>query len=196
MTSNLSSYRWRGVACAMAAFALATGCQRDEADSPLGNSPANPALALGLEVSSATAHTGDTIAVAIRDSANLGEPLQGLQGYVHFDPSQLKYVGQAAGLSTLLLVNNHDATKGDLRLITVDPNGLSARAATLVFEVKGSDYTHQLGFELEGAASKNHDLHSADAGQYVRRARAPPTRGMESGATVHAQSCGSPRRYE
>src|SRR5690348_6002434 len=118
MKAILSSPRWRSAACVMAALAGATGCQRDDV-SPLSNGPATPPLTVGLEVSSPNAQPGDTIAVAVHDTANLGEALQGLQGYIHFDPSQLAYVGQAAGGRTLLIVNDRSASKGELRLITV-----------------------------------------------------------------------------
>jgi hypothetical protein len=116
-------------------------------------------VAVGLEVSTLAAVAGDRIAVAVRSESN--EPLQGLQGYVRFNPSRLAYVGQSTAAKPMVLVNDQNAARGELRLISVDPAGLDARAATLIFQVRAAGYTTGLQYAFEGAVSQHAEYKQA-----------------------------------
>jgi hypothetical protein len=160
MQHSMLTNRLRSAACLAATLALAVGCQRDDL-APLGNDAPAPPLTVGLEVSSPTARVGDRIALAVRASANLDEKLQGIQGYVRFNPAYLTYAGQAAGLKTLVTVNESKASQGELRFLGVEPRGLDARTATLVFEVKHPDYVRGLSFQFEAAATFHNEIYKA-----------------------------------
>src|SRR5262245_12035801 len=140
MRHSMRTHRLRSAACLAATLAPAVRCQRDDL-APAGNdNTAAPPLSLGLALSSPNARPGARVALAVRANANLDEKLQGLQGYVRFNPAYLAYMGQAAGLKTLVTINESRANQGELRFIAVEPRGLEARAATLVFQVKNADY--------------------------------------------------------
>ncbi|HUL04281.1 MAG TPA: hypothetical protein VLV16_13760 [Gemmatimonadales bacterium] len=137
----------------LAAVAVIAGCQDDHG--PLSAPALRQPVAVGLEVSSLTAGAGDRIAVAVRSESD--EPLLGLQGYVRFDPSRLSYVGQSTVGKTLVLVNDQAASRGELRVISVEPAGLTARAATLIFTVRSASYTTGLRYAFEAATSQHGD---------------------------------------
>jgi len=162
MTSSKHLSRWRSAAGLVSALMLVVAC--DESRTPM--TPPTPAAALtvGLEVSSLTAAPGAHVAVAVRAAGQLAEPLQGLQGYVRFDPARLTYLGQAAGGTSLVLVNTHQAAAGAVRLISVEPRGLAARTAVLIFSVKDGDYTRGLSYEFERAASQRLEFERAGSG--------------------------------
>ena len=143
----------------LSALAVTAGCQDDH--TPLGASQAREPVAVGLEVSSLTAGAGDRIAVAVRTESP--EPLQGLQGYVRFNPSRLTYVGQSTAGKPFVLVNDQGAGRGELRLISVEPAGLDARAALLVFQVRAADYTTGLRYAFEGAVSAHAEYWKASS---------------------------------
>jgi hypothetical protein len=144
--------------------ALATGCSTDD-QTPFGGNPASADLKIGLEVSSGNVKPGDRIAVAVRTAA--AEPLQGLQGHVRFDPGALTYIGQPADETSLALVNDAGAARGDLRAIAVDVKGLPARPITLVFEVKNASFSSGLGFEFEAAARGDVEIRKVELGRTV-----------------------------
>jgi hypothetical protein len=140
----------------LSALAVLAGCQDDHG--PVAAPSVRQPVAAGLEVSTLTAGAGDRVVVAVRTESP--EPLQALQGYVRFNPSRLEYVGQPAGKS-MVLVNDRAASRGELRLISVEPMGLDARAATLIFQVRGGDYTNGLQFAFEGAVTRHADFKMA-----------------------------------
>jgi hypothetical protein len=161
MTSSKHFSRWRSAAGLVSALMLAVAC--DDTRTPMTPPTPASALTIGLDVSSLTAAPGARVAVAVRAAGQLAEPLQGLQGYVRFDPARLTYLGQAAGTS-LVLVNAHQAAAGSVRLISVEPRGLAARTAVLIFAVKGGDYTRGLRYEFERAASRRFEFDRAASG--------------------------------
>ncbi len=150
-----------------AVAALVGGCSREETS--LGPLDQAAPLSIGLELNRALAPVGDTVALSVRADAKLGEPLQGLQGYLRFNPSQLVYLGQAGDASYMTLINEHAAGRGELRLISVSPAGLPARTAVLAFQVKAPNYREGLRYELEGAGTR----HSAVAVKSVKVAAHP-----------------------
>ncbi len=161
MTSSKHFSRWRSAAGLVSALMLVMAC--DDTRTPMTPPTPASALTIGLDVSSLTAAPGAHVAIAVRAAGQLAEPLQGLQGYVRFDPARLTYLGQEAGTS-LVLVNAHQATAGAVRLISVEPRGLAARTAVLIFSVKGGDYTRGLRYEFERAASRRFDFDRAAGG--------------------------------
>src|SRR5215471_13973632 len=116
---SLSMNRPRLATCALAiGLALALGCQDER--QPLAVNPIG-ALTVGLDLSARTAPTGARIAVAVRADGSLSEALQGLQASLRFDPSRLSYVGQSSRGTSLVLVNDQAAARGELRVIAVEP---------------------------------------------------------------------------
>jgi hypothetical protein len=143
----------------LAALAVLAGCSQD--DRTLAPDLSR-ALTVGLEVSSATAARDEQIAVAVRAESRLSEPLQGLQGYLRFDATRLAYVGQADNSNSLVMVNDQAADRGELRLLSVEPAGLDARTAVLVFRVVDPAYLRGLSYRFEEAASLHYDITHAD----------------------------------
>lgn len=129
--------------------AIMSACSGDEPN-PLGGNPAGADLAVGVEVSSARAAAGQQITVAIRAEGR--EALGGLQGTLNFDASRLVFVGQTVEGGKVTIVNQSKAGQGELRLISYQGGtGIGNRSGTLVFAVKGGDYTEALKFDLEMA---------------------------------------------
>ncbi len=129
--------------------AIMSACSGDEPN-PLGGNPAGADLAVGVEVSSARAAAGEQIAVAIRAEGR--EPLGGLQGTLRYDASRLAFVGQAVEGGKVTIINPSKAGQGELRVISYEGGtGIGNRSGTLVFAVKGGDYTEALKFDLEMA---------------------------------------------
>jgi hypothetical protein len=129
--------------------AIMSACSGDEPN-PLGGNPAGADLAVGVEVSSARAAAGEQVAVAIRAEGR--EPLGGLQGTLKYDASRLAFVGQAVEGGKVTIVNPSKAGQGELRVISYEGGtGIGNRSGTLVFAVKGGDYTQSLQFDLEMA---------------------------------------------
>ncbi len=107
-------------------------------------------------VSSIQAPPGSQIAIGVEVDPEAGLTLGSLLGTLTFDPSKLRYLGQADYDSLtfpLLVVNAARASSGELRMISVDPRGLAAQPVVLAFEVRGSGYATQLRFTTEQAVS-------------------------------------------
>lgn len=120
-----------------------------------------PELSVYYQLSSLSAPVGREVAVGVA-AATTGEPLGALQGYVRFDPSALEFVGQVPeGSRSYVIVNDGEADRGAIRMVAVDPHGLSTRAATFVFRVKRADYATTLDYELEEAAFRDVAVNSA-----------------------------------
>ena len=166
---SVTTYMRPWPALCVAAVALLAGCTREE--SSLTQPDLSAALAVGVEVSSATAAAGQDVAVAVVADSKLPETLQGMQGYLRFNPARLRYVGQDAASRQLVLVNDRDAASGTIRVLSVDAQGLTPRTAVLVFEVKGADYMRSLGYALEEAATMNYTLRSASVSPHAREAQ-------------------------
>ncbi|HUL48840.1 MAG TPA: hypothetical protein VLT79_02375 [Gemmatimonadales bacterium] len=135
---------------------VVTAACLDDRSLPVAMNLQQPVTA-GLEVSSKSAAPGDLVAVAINVQTSLQEALQGVQGYVHFDASRLAYKGQSAG-SNLVLVNDQAASRGIVRVISIESAGLAARTATLIFEVQKPGYTGGLEYQFEGGATLHNDV--------------------------------------
>jgi hypothetical protein len=136
-------------------------CQRDQTE-PLAVGKNTPDLRVGLEVSSGDAAPGKRIAVAIRASAQLRTPLQGLQGAIRFDPALLSYVGQSTESPDLVMINDHDAGRGRVRALSLKVEGLGERTAVLVFQVKGPGYLNALRYEFELAGGRDLEIRKAN----------------------------------
>lgn len=119
-------------------------------------------LSTRLEVSSTTARPGTRIAVRIYQHNTLQVPLLGMQGTFRFDPNRLAYVGQPLAGETIELVNDEGASRGRLRMITIDRTRLPDEIAELVFEVRTANYTKGLTYHMEEAATRDLQvLHTA-----------------------------------
>lgn len=108
-------------------------------------------VAVALEVSDTGAPRGARIALGVRVTAPEG--LAGVQGVVRFDPARLRYVGQPAS-AWLVMVNDGDAARGELTVLSLEALGLPDRGATLVFEVLEPGYAPGLEYRLEIAATR------------------------------------------
>ena len=137
-----------GLAAMAATF---SACSGDE-QNPLTGNPAGADLAVGVEVSQASAQAGQQIAVAVR--ADGGEALGGLQGTLRYDATKLAFVGQKPEGGKVTIVNS--SRTGELRLVSFQGGtGIGNRSGTLVFAVKGTDYAPSLKFALEMATDVN-----------------------------------------
>lgn len=160
---QMSSFRrhLRPAFAALGAVAVFTACSGDE-QNPLGGNPAGADLALGVAVSSADARAGEQIAVAVQAEGR--DELGGLQGTLRYDARQLEFLGQAPEGGKVTIVNSSRAGEGELRLISYQGGlGIGQRSGTLVFAVKGSDYSRSLRFELQMATDLNGALEIARA---------------------------------
>ncbi len=147
MRKNVTRRNQYQALVALGAVAVFTACSGDE-QNPLTGNPAGADLAVGVEVSQASAQAGQQIAVAVR--ADGREPLGGLQGTLRYDASKLAFVGQAPQGAKVTIVN--DAKAGELKLISYEGGaGIGNRTGTLVFTVKGGNYAPSLTFALEMA---------------------------------------------
>ncbi len=139
-----------GPAIAVAVAVFLAGCDDNGAVTPLDHDTGiAPELSIGFEAAEHATSPG-RVAVAIRATTGSGEALAGMQGYFKFDSRRLRYIGQEAG-DNLVLVNDSEADRGSLRLMSLDITGLDARAAVLVFEALGAEYDRGISFELEAA---------------------------------------------
>jgi hypothetical protein len=140
------------IAAAAAVIASVTGCVDNQA--PLSPTAAQEALALTaqLRVSSLLAQPGERIAVSL-DLSSMGR-VDAQQGFVRYNPSLLRYVGQDQPAGTWFVVNDQKA--GELHVASMNINGLPKSAGTMVFEVIGSGYTRGLGYTFEyGSTLRN-----------------------------------------
>jgi hypothetical protein len=136
---------------AWTALALAVVAACDRGDVPIGAPPPTAGLAIAIEVSALDARPGDRVAVAVRATAE--EPVAGLQGYLRFDPSRLRYVGQVPDGATLAITNESGADRGELRVLSARVEGLPARTAVYVFDVLAGGYDRGLDYRLELGAT-------------------------------------------
>jgi len=108
-------------------------------------------LQLELQLSSFSAAPGEQVALAF--SPEFTGDLGGFQGYLRFDSNYLRYIGQSADASDIILVNAKRADRGELRLAAMNAQGMRGAVGTLVFEVLRSSYTQHLNFDVEEAAT-------------------------------------------
>ncbi len=169
MFANLASKRrvsqW--LTASLAVGVALAGCRQDD-NLPLSSTPTNSDLAVRLEAGPATAKSGDQIALAIRADANLQEPLQGLSGVVHFDPRRLTYVGQVVDGRHVVMINDANAVRGELRVVSLETAGLASRTAELVFTAKSVDYGEGLSYEFLQAGTQHHQIKTATVARQVQ----------------------------
>ncbi len=147
--------RWRVAAAVLVgSFALAA-CD----DSIAPPRPFAGDADIALELSSLMADPGERVAVGIRVDGFGAKRAAALQGRLQYDASRLRYVGQSLD-EALVLVN--DAQAGELRISSTDVDGFDARAAVLVFEVRGRQYAAGLRYEHEELANTSVDAMSAE----------------------------------
>lgn len=144
--------RWRAAAAALFGSLAMAACDDASVSAPRPHLPGGSAN-LALEISSGMARAGDRVAVGIRSFRELGHPIGALQGRLHFDPTRLRYVGQALDAEAFTLVNDTRASAGELRLAATDVDGFGPRIATLVFEVLAPSYTSALRYQSEELAT-------------------------------------------
>ena len=142
--------RVRTTGAAVAALTLVTACSYTDTPSAPIKAPGS-ALTLGIDISSVVAGPGSQVAVAL-DAEYIGT-LGGLQGYLRFDSSRLRYVGQSTTDGDIVLVNAKDAARGALRIGAMNSEGLGDQIGTLVFDVLAPGYATTLGFEAEEAVT-------------------------------------------
>lgn len=151
--------RWLPSALVCLGALGAGACNRDFAEPaalPGAEQPEAPALRLGLDVSALDAAPGELVAVALRTSRRAADPVIGLQGYLRFRAAELEFVGQDPAAGTLAIANVAGAANGELRVATIDTDGLDGRIATFVFRVRAPGYGAGLRFELEGSSTRRY----------------------------------------
>lgn len=132
------------------------GCSSDERLQGPGRSPDPPPARARPVVSRLSAPTGSRIAIAIEAAPAGGAVLSGLQGELRFDPAALRYAGQEGYDSLifpLVIVNDAGAGAGTLRVLSLDPAGLSPRTAVLAFDVLRADYAGTLRYTTDMAVT-------------------------------------------
>lgn len=146
--------RWRSAFWMAAAIGVA-GCNKDMPAAPGADGPqgGDANLSTGVEVSSRSAKPGESVLVTVVQDAQLREPVIALQGYVRFDPARLEYLGQQVEQGTMVVLNDQQAARGSLRLVSLKLPALQRTAAGFVFRVKSEDYTKDLKFQLEVAST-------------------------------------------
>jgi hypothetical protein len=143
-------------ALVVAAAAAFSACHSEDV-TPFGGNPAAPDLKVGFEVNSSRAPVGSNVAVAV--VAESPVVLGDLQGTVRFNPSALKYVGQAPEGRTMVTINSSRAGLGELRVLSLNVEaGLPRRTGTLVFQVVKPGYTDGLKYQFETAGDKGTTL--------------------------------------
>ncbi|MBC8088122.1 MAG: hypothetical protein H7Z40_12710 [Phycisphaerae bacterium] len=141
---------FRRAAMSVATLGVLTACDSSE---PVHAPQAfAPRTTLNLELSAASATSGQRVSVALANTA--ADEIGGVQGFLHYDPSKLQYRGQLreAGSDQIMLVNDKQANRGELRLALLDISGMD-RSMPLVFEVIGAGYVSSLSFDIEEAAA-------------------------------------------
>ncbi len=110
-----------------------------------------------LAITSATKPIGGRIAAAVRlAGSTAGSPnaVGAVQGWIHFDPARLRYVGQPAGTLPVVLTGERELDRGRLKFAVLDVHGLPEQPALFVFEVVAGGYADGVGFEPELALSR------------------------------------------
>ncbi len=142
----MKGFTFRGATIGLASLGLLAACDRSE----MPSAPAAPLAArsnLALEVSSLTARTGDTVAVALANGTGL--EVGGVQGTLRFDPSQLRYLGQLRDGSSeqIMMINAKDAARGELQLVVADGKGID-HSQPVLFAVVNNGYSAGLDFDV------------------------------------------------
>jgi hypothetical protein len=145
----MNSQGKRFLLAAMAVLATAA-CNRDN---PIARPDVTPELTVGFDVSTRGAAPGSRVAVAVWADVAAPERLAGLQGFVRFDPARMRYVGQSSDGQTLAITNDARADRGELRVASLNAQGLPRRTATFVFDVVTPGYADRLSYALEVAAT-------------------------------------------
>ncbi len=117
---------------------------------------------LALELSNASATPGERIAISIANSSSA--LIGGVQGDLHFNPSQLRFRGQVRNADSheLMIVNDADASSGRLRVAILDPANLK-HSSPLVFDVIGQGYASSISFEPEEVVTNRPTIKVIDA---------------------------------
>ena len=163
---------FRRTTCALAVLGVLAACERSDTliapSAPLASS-----ASLALEVSDANASNGQQVAIAIANES--GSALGAVQGYLRFKPNQLRFRGQVrdAASNEILLVNEQDVARGELRLAALNAAGLN-RTSPLVFDVLDAGYASSLSFVVEEAVLNGSPVArtnvTVDAAYHVNRA--------------------------
>lgn len=126
--------------------AASAGCREEFPTRETGSSAP---LGLGLLVSRAGAAPGTTIAVELRLDA--GAPVAGLGGWLRFDPTTLRYLGQPGPEGPFTITNVADAGRGVVRTASLAMPRLPGRAGSFAFEVVREGYETGLRYDLDQA---------------------------------------------
>ncbi|MGH7575128.1 MAG: cohesin domain-containing protein, partial [Longimicrobiales bacterium] len=137
---------------ALAVLVAVGACADDESGDTL--SPDMQADAsLSIEVSDLNAGVGDRITLAL-DGESVFQ-LGGVQGYLRFDPDRLSFAGQLPEDGVMVIINESEAERGEIRLAAAAPNGFGDHVALFAFEVRAAGYSGGIGFEPEVVGTLN-----------------------------------------
>jgi hypothetical protein len=128
------------------ALAVAMACRNElvNVDPPVRQ----PGLA--LVVSETGAAPGRR--VAVRLTLDGSAAVAGVSGWVGFDPTRLRFLGQPGPEGPFTIVNDAEAERGRLRVASLAVPRLDGAAGTFVFEVLAEGYASGLWYQLELAS--------------------------------------------
>ncbi|MFN0179477.1 MAG: cohesin domain-containing protein [Gemmatimonadales bacterium] len=130
------------------ALVWATACRNEV----VNVDPPAPRLGLALAVSEAEADPGGR--VAVRLTVDGSAAVAGISGWLGFDPTRLRFLGQPGPEGPFTIVNGAEARRGRLRMASLAMPQLDGAAGTLVFEVLAEGYSSGLWYQLELASDR------------------------------------------
>ena len=155
MSLRIISRFWRGAVAVAGVVLAVTACQDQNETQGLlePDAFASSELTVALVASDVAATAGDRLSLGVELDPPAGVRVGALQGYIHFNPTALEYVGQVPNNETMVVINDREAHQGTLRFLSVDPAGLDEIAATLGFDVLQPGF--EVTFQAETAVSLN-----------------------------------------
>jgi hypothetical protein len=133
-----------------------------DATAPTDAARAEQPVPVTISISSADVGVGRRVAVTVAldvEAATVG----GVQGRLHFDPSLLRYVGQAPVGDPISVVNASEASAGVVRFLSFSRAGVAGPVVLLVFEQRASGYASSLRYENQMAVSAGSQLRTLAA---------------------------------
>ena len=106
-------------------------------EAPVRPAFTDSAADVSLEISTLAAGAGEQVALALRTESRTRSPVGAFQGRLTFNPSRLRYVGQAQATDAFVLVNDRQAAAGELRILGTDIDGFESLLQAAVPVVDG-----------------------------------------------------------
>lgn len=137
---------------ALAALVAVSACADDESLDTLSPRAQSDA-SLSIQLSDLNAGVGDRITLAL-EAESVFE-LAGVQGFLRFDPERLSFAGQIPESGVMVVINESEIERGEIRLGAVAPEGFGKRVALFAFDVRAAGYPGGIGFDVEVVGTVN-----------------------------------------